>query len=559
MVWLGIVGVLAARVAAHVTAGEAAVRAAQGMKASAITDPNGPDLMAPVASDFGAAHRDLANPLLAPIRILPVVGRQLRTVDHLAAAAEQVGTVGDAALQQARAVLRAPHADGPQRLAAIRALATAAATADARMSRISLGSDQALIGPLQSRYNDFAARLVKAKAGLHRGALAAQAAAQLLAGPSHVLLLAANNAEMRNGSGMFLSLVDLELDGGHITIGPVRTSGDFQVAPGAVPLSGGYASPWGGYQANIDWRNLGVTPRFDETGALAAQMWQANTGQPVDAVMSLDIDGVQALLTATGPVHAGTELVGADNVVQLLMHDQYLGSGGASADASARHEQLGRIADAAFGAIQRGGYDAGKLASSLPAVVAGRHLMMWSKQPALEADWAGAGVSGALSADTLLPAVQNMGANKLDEFLAVSSDIAVQPGLATTVVTVTVHLANSTPPGQPPYIAGNGIVGEPPNTYRAYVTLTMPVSVFNISVDGSTEAPVSGADGPIRTAAVLRDLGPGHQVSVAFTFSLPGPHGHLQLESQARVPAATITVVGPHQTFADDRRPRIDW
>jgi uncharacterized protein DUF4012 len=522
-------------------------------------DRNAPDLLAPVVADFGAAHHDLDNPLLAPIGALPVIGRQLRSVRSLAAAAEAVGDAGEAAVSQARTALQAPHSDGPQRLAAIRSLAAAATTADARLSRISLGPDRALLGPIRSRYNDFDARLLKVQAGLHRGAVAAQAAAQLFAGPSHVLLLAANNAEMRDGSGMFLSLVELDIDDGHITIGPVQQSRYFQVAPGAVPLTGGYASPWGVYLADIDWRNLGVTPRFDETGALAAQMWQAKTGQPIDAVMSLDIAGIQALLQATGPVQAGAEMVNAGNVVQLLMHDQYLGSNGASADVSARKEQLGQIADAAFSAIERGGYNTSSLASSLPRIVAGRHLMMWAKDPTLEADWTTAGVSGTLKADALLAAVQNMGANKLDYFTSVSSVLTVEAGAASTVITVRVHLANATPAGQPPYIAGNGDAGEPPNTYRAYVTLTMPVSAYDISVDHSLEAQISGVDGPVRTVAVLRDVGPGQQTDVTFTFSLPGAHGHLELVSAARVPAATMEVAGAGPPQSDDRQLRVQW
>lgn len=186
--------------------------------------------------------------------------------------------------------------------------------------------------------------------------------------------------------------------------------------------------------------------------------------------------------------------------------------------------------------------------------------MMWSRDPAIEADWTGAGVSGSLAADSLMIAVQNMGANKLDNYLTVSSDVAVQPGLASTVVTVTAHLANATPPGQPPYVAGDGTAGEPPNTYRAYVTLTMPVSAFDISVDSSTEAQVSGPDGPIRTVAVLRDVAQGAQLTVTLTFSLPGAHGHLQVESAARVPSASITILGATaQPLADDQRPRIVW
>jgi hypothetical protein len=482
-------------------------------------------------------------------------------VRALAAAAQQVGSIGEAAVHQARAALRAPHALGPQRVAAIKALAVTATTADDRLGGVSLGPNHALVGFLRSRYDDFATRLDKVRSGVHRGALAAQATARLFAGPSHLLLLGANNAEMRNGSGMFLSAAEVDIVDGTLTLGPVRSTGDLAMVAGAPPATGPYAAPWGAFLANEDFRNLGVSARFDETAALAAQMWKADTGQRVDGVVAIDIAGVQALLTATGPVEAGTETVAAGNVVQLLMHDQYLGSSGASADVQARREELGAIADAALAAVQRGGYSAGGLAGQLPAVVSGRHLLLWSSDPALEQSWQGAGVAGTLRADSLLAAVQNMGANKLDRFVTVSTDVAIAPGVSTTRVTATIHLSNATPGGQPDYIAGNGVGGEPPYTYRAYVTLTMPVSAQKISVDRRTVAQVSGADGPTRVVAVLRDVPAGRSATVVVTFELPVAHGHLQIESSARVPAATmhILTVPPSPPVPDSQRPRVQW
>jgi hypothetical protein len=187
--------------------------------------------------------------------------------------------------------------------------------------------------------------------------------------------------------------------------------------------------------------------------------------------------------------------------------------------------------------------------------------MIWSSDPALEESWQGAGVAGTLRADSLLVAVQNMGANKLDRFLTTSTVLAIAPGPLITRVTATIHLTNSTPPGQPAYIAGNGVGGEPPYTYRAYVTVTMPVSAGEISVDRQTVAQVSGPDGPTRVVAVLRDVPQGQSLSVVVTFELPVAHGHLQIESSARVPAATmhILTLPPSAPFPDSQRPRLQW
>jgi len=559
--WVVAAALLLLGVDRHVRDGIAAVNAAQGrINATTISDPNAPDLLAPVVADFGRARRDLDNPLLFPIRILPVAGRQVRAVRNLAAAAAQVGSIGETAIHQARSALHAPHATGPERVAAINQLADAASQADASLAKVSLGSRRALFGFVTRRYDDFATKLAKVRSGVHKGSIAARQTATLLNGPSHLLLLAANNAEMRDGSGMFLSATQVDISEGTVKIGAVSDTSDLVLGPGVVPLTGGYASVWGPYLADREWRNLGMSARFDETAALAAQMWKARTGNEVTGVMTLDIGGLQMLLAGTGPVNAGGRQVTTDNVVQLLMHDQYLSETGTSAATVARHEQLGLIAQVVVQAVQRGGFDTSAVARLLPAVVSGRHLMLWSTDPATEAGWETAGVAGVLADDSLLAAVQNLGSNKLDRFFTMTADVGVKPG-ASSAVTVVYHLANNVTPGQPAYIAGNGVAGVPPNWYYALVTLTMPGDADHVLVDGTALANDSGLDGPTRVVAILRKVAPSAKVDVTVTFTLPGAHGRLQVESAARIPAATVRVQasGRTRTVPDEQRPLLDW
>jgi hypothetical protein len=277
-------------------------------------------------------------------------------------------------------------------------------------------------------------------------------------------------------------------------------------------------------------------------------------------VLALDIAGLRMLLGGTGPVDASGTVVSTDNVVQLLMHDQYLGETGDPASSRARREELGSIASSVVQAIQRGGFNTSAVAKELPLVVAGRHLMLWSDRASTETAWREVGVAGALTADTLLAAVQNVGVNKLDRFLTLSSEVRVVPG-SPTRVTVVFHLVNQTPPGEPGYIAGIGVGGVPPNTYYALATLTMPGDARQVLVDGAPVANNSGLDGPTRVVAALRKVAPGGHGDLTVTFTLPLPHGRLQVESAARVPSATVSVqtTGPSQTSPDDLRPAISW
>ncbi len=327
-----------------------------GIQPSTITNGDAADLLVPVKSDFGAARRDLGSPILLPVRLLPVLGRQLLAVRDMASAAERVATIGQTAVTRVQAALRAPHAAGPARLAAVQSLANAASTADAELSHISLGPHQALIGYVAGKHNEFVTKLTKIRAGIDRGATAAQAVAKMLAGPDRVLILAANNAEMRDGSGMFLSASSAEFSGGEVTVGSFQDTTLLQLPAGAVPLTGDLASLWGVWAPNREWRNLGLSPQFGVSAALAAQMWKAKTGQSVDAVMVLDVEAFRVLLDATGPVTSGGQVFDADNVVQYLLHDQYesVQSGAAN---FMRREQLSTIAGAVFANLRAGHYD----------------------------------------------------------------------------------------------------------------------------------------------------------------------------------------------------------
>ena len=131
----------------------------------------------------------------------------------------------------------------------------------------------------------------------------------------------------------------------------------------------------------VDWRNLGLTPQFDVTGPLAASMWKANTGQSVDGVMAIDVQGLQELLTVTGPVTTSTgAVVTADNVDQLLLHDQYVGEDYSSSDAG-RVDELSTLASATLHALEDRPFGLHAMVNALSAASSGRHVLIWSADP----------------------------------------------------------------------------------------------------------------------------------------------------------------------------------
>ncbi len=169
-------------------------------------------------------------------------------------------------------------------------------------------------------------QLDDARSRLTKAAAVSSVVATILEGPQTYLVLASNNAEMRAGSGSFLEVGVATTGSGSVQVGDLVPSGSLTLPPGAVQANAELERNWGWLDPGVDWRNLGVTPQFDVTAPLAAQMWHANTGQQVNGVIALDIEGLKQLLVATGPVTvAGSRAITSDNVEQYLLHDQYEG------------------------------------------------------------------------------------------------------------------------------------------------------------------------------------------------------------------------------------------
>ena len=157
-------------------------------------------------AEFASAQSDLSSPLFAPITVVPVLGRQFSAVRDLSSAAGHRLPGGivihlpgarparSAPQRRARAGGLAPPARGP---VAVRRTST---------GRIDTGPSQALVSSLASKHNEFVTQLYDARVRLTKAAAVSAAVASILQGPQTYLVLAANNAEMRAGSGAFLDV-----------------------------------------------------------------------------------------------------------------------------------------------------------------------------------------------------------------------------------------------------------------------------------------------------------------------------------------------------------------
>lgn len=497
----------------------------------------GADTLAAAERDFARAHDRANRPWLKPLEFLPVVGRQVRSIDSLTGSARRVVAVGADAMTRSRAQLSVPTVDGAARVAQVRALGTVAGDAWQQLRSVDLGPSNALLGPLRDARTKFSRDLTKLRNALKDVDEASVGLAQLLQGPSRYLVVAANNAEMRAGSGMWLSAGVLDVQGGRFTMGTMTSTPDLALDPGVVPVTGDLAARWSWTVPNEEWRNLMMSPQLPANAELASRMWRARSPVAIDGVLVIDPVALQALLAASGPVNVDGKVIDANNVVGYVLHDQYYGASFADARQQERREQLSGIARAAIEGIDQRGWDASKLVDQLRTAAQGRHVLAWSSNPVQEKAWKAAGISGTFPSDSLMVSMLNRGGNKLDQFVHVDPTLAVAPDPKGTAVTVQVAVANATPPDQPFYIEGpfpgTGLgAGE----YLGILAVNVPADASNVSIDDGAPLVAAGADGDSRVVATYVRLARGQNRTLTVRFTLPAGARQLDVQPSARIP-----------------------
>lgn len=486
-----------------------------------------------------ALSSDLSSPALTPLTVLPWVGTQVRSARAVASGADKVSAAGVVALNQANAALAQEHGPGPGRVIILRRMASIADTARASLVGLDTGPSSGLVGTLSHRRAQLVNDITKAQVGLTKSAAASRAAADMLATPGQYLLVAANNAEMRAGQGIVLQAGLLTTDNGTTHLVNMQSVGDLPVRLPGATVPADVEALWSKTTPSLFWQSLGVTPQFNVTGPIAAQLWGSSATGHVDGVILVDVEGLHQLMTATGPVDVNGMTVTPDNVVPLLMNGQYQGLSGVT-DQTNRRELLGSLSRSTFQALQSGGVDLKALASGLSRAANGRHIIVWTAAPNIQADWQTAGAAGQMESNDVMAALVNFAGNKLDWFLKQSNTLQVQPGAGHTDITITMHLSNQTPSGQPSYVAGaESQPGVAPNEYSAVAAVNLPASATGATLNGSPKPEIAGPEGPTYLLGQTVIVPQGKSQDVTVRFTLPGEHGQLRVVPAARVPAVT--------------------
>jgi hypothetical protein len=527
--WLAFAGWTLLHAHAEIEDGRNDVRAVQGLTPSELLDGTAQAELDRAHDHFTRAVHRLGHPIVTPIRVLPWVGRQLSSVTSLATSARDATDLVRDGIARIDGTVGGGVPAGPDRPAALTEVAAATSELSDGLRGLDLGPDRALIGKLADARTEFTREIAELADRLDNVATVSRGLAGLLDGPHRYLVLAANNAQMQNGQGMFLDYGVVETAGGAIHLGEFASLPELPTPSAPVALDPDIAAAWPWLDPNDDWRHLGTTARFPATAATAQRLWAAVGRPPVDGVLAVDAVALRSLLILTGPVDVDGTTIDAASVEAYLLHDQYVEffGTGATTDAAqvAREDRLHAVARATLDAVGATDHLDLSAITSVGQMLDDRHLMAWSSIPEQQAAFEAAGIDGSVPADGVLVSVVNRGANKLDWFLDIDAALGTDD---TDRVTLTVNLHNAVDPAaEPRYVAGPYEPGLAAGDYLGVVTATIPGSATNVTVDGGPVV-VAGRDGDSLLYGARVHIGPGTGTSVVFQFDL-GPDDPPQL------------------------------
>jgi hypothetical protein len=541
--------------AAPPSAGQTEPPTADGAASSGAGTPDGEaDVQEAIAAlrraavNFDAVVDDLGAAWIVPARVAPMLGRQIRAVATMAGSASVAASETADTLDALVAQLETPTPDPTTRIGAARDARTTVQSLRSELDGLDLGPTDALLTPVADARNRFATELADLDRTLDQVAAALDGVVAFLQGPSRYLVLAANNAEMRAGGGMYLQAGTLLVEEGRFTLEDSFVATETLVLdqPGAA-LDPDVERLWGWMGPDRDVRNANLTPRFDVSALNATDLWRANGRGDVTGVLVIDVRGLRDLMEVIGPVEVetptGARRITAGNVTAELLLGQYERFD-ARGDRRDRRDSLGDTAAAVFDAFNERDWSAVGLVSALQRAGTSRNLLLWSSDPVQQAAWSAIGADGAVTTDSVLLSVLNRGANKLDQFLEVSADMAwsdVGDGLRR--LTFRVDLVNTAPEGLPPYVAGGPSQGTDlgEGEYQGFVALTLPRAAGNFTMDGAPLS-ITGDDGPTRVAAGELRIPRGERRTVTVTADLPVEQESVTVLPSARWPQVVWTV-----------------
>lgn len=431
-------------------------------------------------------------------RIVPVVGQHEDALRTLVADAADLATTGAIAAREAN--VDALRVEGgrldPAQVAALQAPlrrvshALAATTADLRDVH-----SPWFVGPLQGGVDDLRHSVRRAAHDTATASLAVRAAPRLLGTtqPTNYFVMFVTPSEARASGGLLGNYAILTVTDGHFEMTAFGRASELNLAGDRATkqLTGlaDYVARYGRFDPAGEWRNVTMSPDFPSVAEAVRQLYPQSGGTAIDGVISLDPEGLAALVKLTGPVRVqGLQRpLTAKNAAQFLLKGQYVSFG----DRAQRIDFLDEAAHTVTDRLTRSTLPGPRVVGrALGPAARDGHLRVAFFEPDGEHLFSRLGVAGALHetpGDTLGLVTQNSSGNKIELFLhrSLRLDTTIEPGSGRTTTTATITLRNDAPTtGLPDYVIGNAVPGLPRGTNRLYLSLYTTLGLSGATLDG---------------------------------------------------------------------------
>jgi len=497
---------------------------------------------AAAASSLDSAD-DLAHssPWLGVLDRIPVVGSQIDGLREMTGATAELGHLARDAAGRIETALDAASGNPPGRVALLDVTIEELNAVAARVATLHPAAGRTLVPPLSSARDHLLDKLSEASTKLAQATDSATALRTFFAGPTKILLLAGNNAEMVAGSGMPNSGGVATIANGDIDLGEfVQNDRTFLQGTYGVPISPDLLSLYGPIGLGYDFRGTTATPNFPVAAEIIHRMAAiAPLFGPVDGVFVVDVFVIRDLLEVAGPVEVEGTTYSADTVMQAVLNDNYLRFGDIKEDRGSRANLQGAIARAAFDAIKTRHVELTALVKRLADAAKGRHFLAWSADPTLEKVFHDIHADGSVPADGLIVSPENFGGNKLDWYLQPRLDVGVTRDPSNAyLINLTLTIAND--PRSP---TTEQVEGLTPGQHFVFADVHAPVNALDLM---SFDKPwiATGSDPPMIAANFIDDIPLGTTKSWRFSFRLPADQQALRILPSARVHPTQISVNG---------------
>jgi hypothetical protein len=447
---------------------------------------------------FARSHAALSGWWLAPARVLPIVGPNLRATADLSGAGAGVSA---AALTVAESAdpNRLRVSDGSIDLTALSdtedSLLAAIDVIDQAIATVDTVRSPWLLTPLANRIDSLRVTLADAADPARDLITIVRTAPAMLGaeGPRTYLILLTAPSETRGLGGFVGNYGLLVVDDGRIRLETVGRPDELP-GQGERALSGpaDYLARYYRYVPEMWIKNVTASPDFPTVAAVATELFAESGVEPIDGVIVADPAAIAALLSVTGPVEL-PDLpypLDGDSVEQYLHTDQYF----LFVNLSKRHDVLEELVRTAFDQLTTGtNVNPRALIDAFAPVVAERRLILWShheadldlvRQVGLDGSFPRPGEVG----DLISVRTANTNGNKIDAFLrrdiSYAVDLDADGALtATAVVTLTNNAVDD--PTWPGYVVGNMIPDLPRAWNYQWVSIYTPHVMTGLDIEGS--------------------------------------------------------------------------